>query len=160
MLLLSGAVITDLKAERIDHAIILGGLCCGFVYQYSLYGGLGILYFLGNILVPIILLFPLFIMRALGAGDLKLFAVVGAFVGFTGLIHCMMVSFVLAAVFCCWKLIKNKNGWTRIAYFFEYLRGAVLSKSIPVYDRGGRENLIHFSVFILFGYVICQEVGM
>ncbi|SDB01714.1 Type IV leader peptidase family protein [Eubacterium oxidoreducens] len=111
-------------------------------------------------MIPVIILFPLFIMRALGGGDLKLLAVVGAFTGFSQVIHCMMVSFILAAVFCCWKLIKNKNGWARIAYFFEYLKEAVVERAIPVYDRGGRENLIHFSVFILFGYVVCQEVGI
>lgn len=58
-------------------------------------GYVGILYFILNITIPVVLLFLLFQMHALGAGDIKLFSLVGSFLTTKQLFLVMFDSFLL-----------------------------------------------------------------
>ena len=60
-------------------------------------GSAGIVHFLVNISIPVIFLFLLFQMRALGAGDIKLFSVAGGFLTIRQLLYVMLAAFFSAA---------------------------------------------------------------
>jgi prepilin peptidase CpaA len=71
----------DLKSRRIPNWLVLAGLIVSFVLQINFNGfegfkawGLGLLIGFGAFL-------PLYLLRAMGAGDVKLMAMVGAFLG-------------------------------------------------------------------------------
>jgi len=82
--ILSVAVVFDLRWRRIPNALILGGLLLGLACGNA-FGGLdGALDSGLGALLGLALFFPFFLLRWLGAGDVKLLAVVGAFVGFEG----------------------------------------------------------------------------
>lgn len=68
---------------RIPNQLILTGLFLGFVYQIHQNGSSAAPASLLGIIFPIILLYPVFILKGLGAGDIKLFAVIGCFLGIT-----------------------------------------------------------------------------
>lgn len=86
--LLLGAVATDLRSRRIPNALVFAGTCLAFLVHtlalateapalagarwWAPLAGWG---------VGLLALMPLYLVRALGAGDLKLLAMVGAFVG-------------------------------------------------------------------------------
>lgn len=73
------------------------------------FGFWGIIYFLWNSFVPIILLFLLFRMRALGAGDIKLFSMIGSMVTFWQLLMCIKWAFLLGGVWVIFRLIIKKD---------------------------------------------------
>ena len=77
--ILSIAVVTDVQCMKISNRLIVCGLIWGLVLKIWGNGYVGILYFILNITIPVVLLFLLFQMHALGAGDIKLFSLVGSF---------------------------------------------------------------------------------
>ena len=96
-------------------------------------GSAGIVQFLLNISIPVILLFLLFQMRVIGAGDIKLFSMAGGFLSTRQLAYLIAVSFLVAAVLGVGKRI--------------YLGGASGF-------FGKKRTLIHFSTAILIAYFI------
>ncbi len=80
LLVLLLAVIMDFRERRISNRLIALGLVSGLILRVIGEGSIGIVHFIVNISIPVILLFLLFQLRALGAGDIKLFSVVGGFV--------------------------------------------------------------------------------
>jgi prepilin peptidase CpaA len=91
-LIVSVAAVTDLKWRRIPNWLTLPALPMGVIAQ-SVYGD-GFWQGLAGACIGLLALLPLFLVGAGGAGDVKLFAVVGAFVGIGNL----LVVFVLITV--------------------------------------------------------------
>ena len=88
MLLLLAAAVTDLRSRRIPNTLVLSGICLALgSHALALVAGLtplaGAHWWapLAGLSVGLLALMPLYLVRALGAGDLKLLAMVGAFVG-------------------------------------------------------------------------------
>jgi prepilin peptidase CpaA len=86
--LLLVAVVTDLRSRRIPNALVLTGICLALVaHALTLRAEVpalaGPLWWapVAGLAVGLAALMPLYLLRALGAGDLKLLAMVGAFVG-------------------------------------------------------------------------------
>lgn len=116
------AMITDVKTTKVRNRLIICGLLCGLVLRILGQGSEGVVIFCFNIFIPIILLYLLFQLRALGAGDIKLFSVVGAFLPTRELLIVILLSFFCGAVLgimklCCLHLQKKKNGkYTKIHF--------------------------------------------
>ena len=68
------AVAADFREMRISNRLIASGLMMGLALRILGEGGAGIVHFLVNISIPVILLFLLFQLRVIGAGDIKLFS--------------------------------------------------------------------------------------
>ncbi|WP_430229522.1 A24 family peptidase [Nitrosomonas communis] len=88
-ILLLIAACHDIRQYRIPNALILLGVILGLllnilVPQYM--GGLGFSMSLAGLGVGLVILFPLYLLRAMGAGDIKLMAMIGAFVGPTSML--------------------------------------------------------------------------
>ena len=73
------AVAADFREMRISNRLIASGLMMGLALRIQGEGGAGIVHFLVNISIPVILLFLLFQLRVIGAGDIKLFSLAGGF---------------------------------------------------------------------------------
>ena len=90
-LLLAGAVWQDVRSRRIPNVLVLVGLVLAFALQAVLpegeglflapFGSIGLLWSLAGVATGLALLLPMYALRALGAGDVKLLAMIGAFVG-------------------------------------------------------------------------------
>ena len=74
----------DLKEHRIPNFLTFSALIAGFSLQLLLQGWDGLAYSLGGLAVGFIILIPFYIKGGMGAGDVKLMAAVGAFLGFKG----------------------------------------------------------------------------
>ena len=103
------AVVTDFKEMRISNRLIASGLFWGLALRVMAEGYAGIAHFLMNISIPVILLFLFFQLRALGAGDIKLFSMIGSIWNLKLLCYCMIFSFLTGAVFSLLKLLYQKN---------------------------------------------------
>ena len=125
------AVVTDLRETRISNRLITSGLILGLAFRIVGAGVAGVVHFLVNISIPVILLFLLFQMRALGAGDIKLFSVAGGFLTIRQLIYMMLASLFIAAAIGVGKLLYLKMTTGRF---------------------GNGRTLIHFSLAILIAY--------
>ena len=100
---------------------------------------MGVFFYAVNIFIPVIFLFLLFQVRALGAGDIKLFSMVGAFISTKQLLKLMVLAFCVGALL----------GICKIIYQFIFLRFELR-----------RLTQIHFSPAILIAYVLVVGGGL
>jgi prepilin peptidase CpaA len=122
------AVASDFRDMHISNRLIIFGIILGIALRLTGERSEDILYLFFNISIPVILLYLLFQFRVLGAADIKLFSMTGAYVTTRQLLYIMAAAFVSAAILGVCKLLIGR--W----------RGV----------RG--KTLIHFSMPILLGY--------
>jgi prepilin peptidase CpaA len=81
-LLLGGlACAFDLRTRRIPNVLTFGGAAVGLVYAFTSHGFSGLLASLEGWGVGLALFLPMFLLGGMGAGDVKLLACLGAWVG-------------------------------------------------------------------------------
>lgn len=131
--LLICAVYTDLTQTKISNRLIVTGLLLGLILRMIGEGSISILVYIVNISIPVIFLHLLFQMRALGAGDIKLFSMVGAFLSTEQLVQIVGLSFCIAAA----------AGIVKLAYQWIFSG-----------KKREKKTLIHFSPAILTAYII------
>jgi prepilin peptidase CpaA len=108
ILLLISAAIVDMRTHRIPNLLVLWGAICGVVCTTiwpPVYHGT-IAFPLSGLAVGLLLFFPLYLMRAMGAGDVKLLAMVGTFLGpldtFYAALASMIAGGMLSIVWVLW----------------------------------------------------------
>lgn len=151
------AVVQDFMYTKISNRLILVGLILSLAFGIILGGMPRILNILLNISFPVIVLYLLYLLGVLGAGDIKLFSVVGGFTNFTMLTHCMLAAFFAGGVIAVIKMLLNRNLKFSLFKGQLFLR-QVLKGNLVSYRKTMAEerNLMHFSVAILLGYVIAR----
>lgn len=160
MLLITAAVM-DLRSFKISNRLIIGGLVTGLIVQIIESGMKGIGVFLINVSIPVILFYLLFLMRALGAGDIKLFSVIGGMWNLKMLYVTVIVSFLTAAAMSLCKMLYHRNLISRLCVFGAYVCQVAATGRLSKYPKEseGKQHIIHFSVAILIGFVIALEVA-
>lgn len=164
LLLLLLSALADLKTDRIPNGFILLGIIIGIAG--SVLSGRGISGILASVVLAFLLMYPLYAIGALGAGDVKLFLMIGSFQTAGELMVILAGAFVIGAGFSLVKLAAERNGRERFRYFFSYLYevwrtghwkiyGEDLKKDYHTYCK----NKIHFAVPILFS-VVCRIGGL
>lgn len=158
--LLSTAVVMDIRSSKISNRLILGGLATGFLIRIIECGVRGIGVFLINASIPVILFYLLFLMRALGAGDIKLFSVIGGIWNLKMLFMIIIVSFLAAAGMSFCKMLYHRNLISRLFIFGRYVRETVFLGRLQKYpiESEGKQHIIHFSIAIFIGFITVLEV--
>lgn len=158
--LLSVAVVMDIQSFRISNRLIISGFISGLFLQVLEAGVKGLGVFILNVSIPIILFYLLFLIRVLGAGDIKLFSMIGGIWGFHLLIVTIVVSFLVGAGISLCKLLYHRNLISRLWVFKEYICQIMLAGRLLKYPKKSQEenHVIHFSIAILIGYAIAMEV--
>lgn len=159
--LLSLAAATDIQCYYISNRLIISGLLFGCFFQVSEWGMKGIGVFLINVSIPVILFYLLFLIRALGAGDIKLFSMIGGIWGLQVLCATIAGSFLIAAFLSFCKILYYRNLISRLRVFKGYICQVLVSGRLLTYPQefSGNRHIIHFSVAILIGYAIAMEVS-
>lgn len=75
------AVILDLRTYRIPNALTRAGMVVGVIYQLYRAGPPGMFGAVKDFVGSILILFPLYMIRCLGAGDIKLLSVIAIVLG-------------------------------------------------------------------------------
>ena len=117
---------------KISNRLIVCGLIWGLVLKIWGNGYMGLLYFILNITIPVVLFILLFQMHALGAGDIKLFSLVGSFLTTRQLFQVIVYAFLFAAVLGMGKVLYvyfsqggKKDRFTKIHFSIEILLAVV-----------------------------------
>ena len=146
----------DVRTDHIRNHLIALGLCISYLQCICTFGFPGIFIFLIRFFFPIFILYLLFLMHALGAGDIKLFSVICTFIGIRGFIQVLCSSFLVGAILSLAVLIQNNNLWLRLSCLKEYVRSLILNKKMIPYDYKSdkKRNYIHFSIAVFWGYIL------
>lgn len=119
------ASVTDLRTRRIPNVLTAGAAAVGLAMNGLVSGPDGLVLSLQGWLVGIALLFPLFVFRAVGAGDVKLMAAVGALGGAELVFFAALWGAVVGGAMALFGLARS--GRLRLAlmniYYFKALPG-------------------------------------
>lgn len=98
--LLAVACLIDVRTYKIPNWLTFGGAVFGLLYSavVPFSGGDGFLWSLGGLGVGLFIMLPLYALRVMGAGDVKLMAMVGTFLGVSSTLYAALFVFICGGV--------------------------------------------------------------
>ncbi|MBD5453055.1 MAG: prepilin peptidase [Lachnospiraceae bacterium] len=154
----------DFKRDRIYNGWILFGILAGLFFQMQEGGWYGVCNAVIPMLIPFVLLYPIYKIGALGAGDIKLFMASGSFLTTEQFVHVIIVSFIIAALFSLMKMISERNAKERMRYLLSYLLEMCKTREWNLYEEtciqnthAYKSNKIHFALPICISVML--ELG-
>lgn len=157
------AVLCDIKGWHISNKIIIIGSLAGLLYQMIVNETGQILIACLTAFLAIGVMFPLFYIRALGAGDIKLISITALFIPIEKYVIYIAISFIVAAVISLIRMIFQKNLYDRLVVLVNYTILCMQTGKVMKYRNTGeisKSYCIHFSVALLIGYLIYMGVKL
>jgi prepilin peptidase CpaA len=104
--LLAGAIVTDLRARRIPNRLVACGLLLALAAHTAAWAAApasasaldAAIAPLAGLAMAGAVLLPLYLLGACGAGDVKLMAMVGAFLGVSGTLAAILFTFIAGGI--------------------------------------------------------------
>jgi prepilin peptidase CpaA len=154
ILLLGICVVTDLRERKIYNAVLLPFLILGFIINTIVSGltGMG-QSFLGLVVGLGILLIP-FLLGGMGAGDVKLLAVIGALKGMSFVIMAAFYMALAGGIIALIVIVFHKSLKTRlyqIICFFHGLRNGIRFPILP--EKETLEKTYPYGIAIAAGAI-------
>ncbi|MFL5245741.1 MAG: prepilin peptidase [Gemmataceae bacterium] len=151
---------TDVWKFKVLNILTLPLMASGLLYHSLTHGALGFTWSLLGALCGLGLLLPLYILGGMGAGDVKLMAAIGAWLGLPLTLYVFIASSLAAGIYSliviCWyrrteeTWINLKIAWHRISTLTRHLGSEERIESEVVrQDRRGR--IIPFAAMIALG---------
>ena len=126
----AGAAWQDLRKDKIFNKYVVAGLLAGLLLR-TLTGGVRVLSLqLLCIAAALLVLFPFYLVGALGAGDVKFLAAAAAFVPMQEWFLLAGCSLVIAAVYGAGKLLVKRTLHGRIHFAVPVLVSAMLLQGV------------------------------
>lgn len=120
----SAAVIFDLRTFRIPNALIVLFLMAGLVYNCCIAGPSGVVKALLCMCIMVIALLLPWRLKALGAGDIKLFSVISLFFGLKNTFRIIITALFIGGVIGFIYIIS---------YIFSYISGLINKNRLPTF---------------------------
>jgi prepilin peptidase CpaA len=171
ILVTAGAAIVDLRRFKVPNRVTIPLAVCGVMYHTILSGYEGLGFSVAGLAVGYLLLMLFFLIGAMGAGDVKLLAGVGAWLGASNtflicLVACLAAGIYSLVVFALQGRLAQLASLVRMYYlqirnFTRYI-GAEESVDVVVQDENRRWKVIPFALMIAIGVLVvaCRECGL
>jgi len=101
------ATIIDGRTQRIPNLLSLGGAAAGLLLAVTGHGSVTLSASLGGLALGLTALLPLYMLKAMAAGDVKLMAAVGAFLGPPITLAAVLCTFIAGALIAIIVLIVS-----------------------------------------------------
>ncbi|HWJ93397.1 MAG TPA: A24 family peptidase [Telluria sp.] len=124
--LVTACGVTDLARRRIPNRFLLLGWCVALPLQVAAGLPAGPLAALGGAATGLLLFLPLYMLRGMAAGDVKLMATVGAFVGPASALHIGLLAWAVGGAMALLVVIVRGQLRPVLANLRELLRPLLL----------------------------------
>jgi prepilin peptidase CpaA len=166
LLFLAAAVITDLRARIIPNALVLTGALTGALLAALHPQGIGLLPAMGGLALGLAIFLPLYLLRAMGAGDVKLMAMTGAFLGASAVAEAalwvLLTGGALALVFALRRGVARRMAANLREMFFS-AAASVQTRSLPDFSAGPQTAArLPYAVAIALGvaaFLLARHLG-
>ncbi len=160
--ILIAALICDCVTYKIPNKLIVVGGAAGVLFRFMESSFAGIWYWLCGTVCMAGILYLLYHFSMMGAGDVKLFGVIGGFLGVRRGCILAGLSLFIAALIALLLMFTRHNFVSRMRYLLRYIQGVRSGKGIKYMDfeQKDRSACMHFTVplliadFILWGIEI------
>ena len=103
------AAVMDMITLKVNNSLIITGCLTGLFYSFHENGIHSLALSLLGALIPVLLLFIPFILKLFGAGDIKLFSMIGVFLGPSDILLAILYAFLAGAIIGTLKYIISFN---------------------------------------------------
>jgi prepilin peptidase CpaA len=149
----------DIRYRRIPNVYVLAGLVSGLAANLALNGWRGLGMSLVGCLFAFGLMLVLHLFGALGAGDVKLFAAIGAVVGAQMVLPAFVAVVLTGGVLAVWTTLRVgtlRETASRVAYIFY---SVLFTFRVPQYVLPAEKNhTIPYGVAIMVGSLISLAI--
>lgn len=147
---------SDFKTYRIPNKLILSGLVINLFFKFFKGSFLSILYCFGILVIVCIVFLPIYYIHAIGAGDIKLFAMISCFVGIRQGIYVIVAAFLIGGIFSVIKLFRHHIFRLQLQSLAAYITQMYYLKKVVPYESisDQQKNVIHFSLPILLSTIL------
>lgn len=128
------AAVTDLRERRIPNWLVVLGTLAGLLVNTIFFGSAGALASGQGIGLALLLSVPMFALRAMGGGDVKLMAAIGALVGPQHWLTIFVLSCMLRAT-AALVLISLRGSSHQVFVNIGYILGELLRFRLPYRGR-------------------------
>ena len=132
LLLVSIATVFDVRSQRIPNWLVFSGALVGLAYHTFSPYGMGAMASLQGLAVGLAAFMPLYLIRAMGAGDVKLMAMVGAYLGPASAFGAVLTVFIAGGILAMAAAIRNRA----LPRLYENLRFIVADMSMKMMVGG------------------------
>lgn len=151
----------DYKYDRIPNGISVLGTAIGLFFHVRENGWQGICSAGVVILISFCILYPIYRIGGIGAGDVKLLLMTGSFVSADKQFHIVIFSFIIGALLSVEKMISEDNFKERMQYLFSYLMDVLRTGQWKLYGENlntgsnkYKSNKIHFALPVCFSVML------
>jgi prepilin peptidase CpaA len=168
--LLAIAAVSDVRTGRIPNWLVFGGALYALAYNalYPVYPrDIGILFALGGLSVGLVAFLPGYLLRILGAGDVKLMAMVGSFIGASATLEAVLASLITGGLLAVALSFHSRRLPLMLRNTVALFRGTVLTFATApggLTIEGGRSaGRMPYGLAIALGtigYLVLEQLGM
>jgi len=151
----------DARFGRIPNELVFAGVAIALVQNAvaPLHGG-GFLWSLAGLGTGFALLLPFYLLRAMGAGDVKLMAMAGAFLGFPDALYAGLASFLAGGALSVFFMLKGGSLRTSLTNVLALLRGRL--DGLRLGAGAASAGTLPYGVAIAagtIGYLVLRQLG-
>lgn len=156
------AVCTDLKTMRVPNGLIVLGVLAGAMLSSMGIRSGGVILFLIRLVLPVVILYPVYLMRGLGAGDIKLIAALSTIMGADLALAVIIYSLFIGAIIGIARWILKGQFLYRLQSIRYGMYDVLLYKQNSAYfTETNKKEKLHFTICIMGAVIICiMKEGM
>ncbi len=145
----------DVRYRRIPNKLVLVTLLGGLVLN-TFFGGIhALLASLGGVALGFGLMFFLHIFGTMGAGDVKLFASIGAIIGISHVLPTLLIVAITGGVLALCKMVYARRVGTTMLGVLQFFYGLLPGGKVPRFEiPTDRSYTLPYAVAINFGSVL------
>lgn len=144
-IILAVSAFEDIRTKRVTNKLLLSLFAVVFIVQLLVLKQFEFAESISGVVTAFLLLSPLFLLKALGAADIKVFMLLGFLTGPYQILNIFIFSLVCAVIFGFAIVVQKKGS----AVFFQNI------KNILTFKKDQVSNLQHipFTVALLAGWI-------
>jgi len=153
--LAAAIVYMDIRYRRIPNKLVLVTLLCGLTLNTIFGGSHGLVVSLEGLALAFALMFFFHLFGTMGAGDVKLFAAIGAVIGLSLVLPTLLVVALTGGVLAIVKMIYARRVTATMFGVFQFFYGLLPGQTVPRFAiPEDRSYTLPYAVPICFGSLI------
>lgn len=153
-LLLLAASVSDVRSRRIPNWLTATLAVSGTVYAFAtMPPPEAVVHVLGGVVVGLALWLPFWFLRLLGAGDVKLAAAAGAWLGAGGAVEAALLAALVGGLLAAVSLVRAYGGRGAVTRFSTWVLASRLTRALAP-EATPQERRIPYGVALAAGAAI------
>ncbi len=125
----------DLRTGKVPNVLIVTGLLIGLPYAYVGGGLSAMMDALSRCLAIMVILYIFFIIGTIGAGDVKLYALIPFYYGVPEMFVILVSAFCVGAIMAIVKIAESSCFTVRIPLLKDYVKSCLSEKRLLAYSH-------------------------